>query len=370
MPARPRLSPEQWAQIRRVWEGDPRPGYTWIVDYLELDVTSAAVRKKAISEGWEKGEKRSQDNDLQEGKGGLGKSAESAPKKRTPAGKNTGTGKGAAAKKAAPKAGEAGVPKRPRSSATGKGFKKSEGTRRHGSGNHPAPEGFAETKETIAEEDSDALWGGTREIDISRPAVGRPPEYKEEYAKQAYKLCLLGSTDEQLANFFEVSVRTINNWKRWHPEFLHALKSGKTMANAEIAHSLFMRARGMSLPFTHVSTYQGKVTLTELVEHHPPDVAAAKFFLANRDRDNWQFDPEPPPVDPGSLFPSEAEQEAIYQQSREASRKRAENARAARDRLGLFNGANSLPVDTPPHVLREAFGLAGGNGHDEVEDVG
>lgn len=32
---------------------------------------------------------------------------------------------------------------------------------------------------------------------------GRPTKYKEEYTDQAYKLCLLGATDKEMADFFE-----------------------------------------------------------------------------------------------------------------------------------------------------------------------
>lgn len=42
---------------------------------------------------------------------------------------------------------------------------------------------------------------------------GRPPTYKPEYAKQAAKLCELGATDLDIAEFFGVSVRTVYRWK-------------------------------------------------------------------------------------------------------------------------------------------------------------
>ncbi len=48
---------------------------------------------------------------------------------------------------------------------------------------------------------------------------GRPTKYKAEYAEQAAKLCKLGATDAQLADFFEVSVSTVNLWKVEHREF-------------------------------------------------------------------------------------------------------------------------------------------------------
>jgi transposase len=43
---------------------------------------------------------------------------------------------------------------------------------------------------------------------------GRPSSYKDEYAMQALKLTLLGATDKELADFFEVKESTINRWKK------------------------------------------------------------------------------------------------------------------------------------------------------------
>lgn len=54
--------------------------------------------------------------------------------------------------------------------------------------------------------------------------MARPTKYQEAYAEQARKLCLLGYTDAELADFFEVSEATINNWKLEYPEFLESIK--------------------------------------------------------------------------------------------------------------------------------------------------
>lgn len=37
-------------------------------------------------------------------------------------------------------------------------------------------------------------------------------EYRAEYDEQAYKYCLLGATNETLAEFFGVSATTIKKW--------------------------------------------------------------------------------------------------------------------------------------------------------------
>lgn len=46
----------------------------------------------------------------------------------------------------------------------------------------------------------------------TKHAGGRPSKYREEYADQARKLCLLGATDADLASFFEVNEDTVNEW--------------------------------------------------------------------------------------------------------------------------------------------------------------
>jgi hypothetical protein len=75
---------------------------------------------------------------------------------------------------------------------------------------------------------------------------GRNSLYCEDYADQAFKLCLLGAIDEELADFFGVSIATIYNWKNEHPAFLEATIAGKVKADAEVAHSLYRAPLAMS----------------------------------------------------------------------------------------------------------------------------
>lgn len=66
--------------------------------------------------------------------------------------------------------------------------------------------------------------------------------YKPEYAEQAEKLCLLGATDDDLADFFGVVVKTIGRWKHAQPDFVAALRRGKTDADIKVAQSLYDKA--------------------------------------------------------------------------------------------------------------------------------
>lgn len=118
--------------------------------------------------------------------------------------------------------------------------------------------------------------------------LGRPSKYKQEYAEQARKLCLLGATDAKLADFFEVDEATINRWKHDFPEFCKSLKAGKIQADAEIAESLFNRAKGYIAPDLDIKMYEGEIIETPYMKHYPPDATSMIFWLKNRQPDLWR----------------------------------------------------------------------------------
>jgi hypothetical protein len=74
--------------------------------------------------------------------------------------------------------------------------------------------------------------------------MGRPTKFKPEFVAQAEKLCQLGATDQDIADFFEVDLRTIYRWKASHEDFCHALRSGKEVADERVERSLYQKAVG------------------------------------------------------------------------------------------------------------------------------
>lgn len=118
--------------------------------------------------------------------------------------------------------------------------------------------------------------------------AGRPSDYRPEFSEQAEKLCKLGATDKELADFFEVSEVTINAWKHEYPEFLKSIKGGKAEADANVAERLYQRAMGYQHPDCHVSQYEGEITITPLTKHYAPDPTAAIFWLKNRQPAKWR----------------------------------------------------------------------------------
>ena len=122
----------------------------------------------------------------------------------------------------------------------------------------------------------------------AKPVMGRPTLYKPEYAEQVFKFCLLGATDEEISDFFGVSVATINNWKREYPDFLASIQRGKLQADAEIAHSLYNRAKGFEV---EIEKEVGKGDDKRIVKRKmrvEADVTAVQFWMKNRQPKKWR----------------------------------------------------------------------------------
>lgn len=113
-------------------------------------------------------------------------------------------------------------------------------------------------------------------------SIGQNTKYLKRFDKVAKGMCLIGATDEELANAFDISVVTLNTWKKKHPSFLKALKEGKEDADINVGTSLYQRATGYDAPDTHFTSHEGQVIQTPTTKHYPPDVTAQIFWLKNR----------------------------------------------------------------------------------------
>ena len=118
--------------------------------------------------------------------------------------------------------------------------------------------------------------------------AGRPTKYKDEYCDQVYKLCLLGHTDIEIAGFFDVSVDTIHEWRKVHPEFSESTKRGKDIADGNVAESLYRRAVGYEHPEDKIFNSNGEALVVPTVKRYPPDTQAASLFLRNRQPKKWR----------------------------------------------------------------------------------
>lgn len=118
---------------------------------------------------------------------------------------------------------------------------------------------------------------------------GRKSLYKEEYAKQALKLSLLGATDIEMADFFGVSEQTFNSWKKKYPELFESIKRGKAVADSNVAAKLYNRAIGYEYDEKHEVREGGVVVeVKNIHKHMPSDTTAAIFWLKNRQPEKWR----------------------------------------------------------------------------------
>lgn len=106
---------------------------------------------------------------------------------------------------------------------------------------------------------------------------------------QARKLALLGLTDVEIGEFFGVDERTINRWKEDFPAFCQSLNDGKVAADANVAESLYKRARGVFVEFQKAyKGDDGAVEVITLKTWQPGDPGAAKLWLTNRQPKRWR----------------------------------------------------------------------------------
>ncbi len=120
--------------------------------------------------------------------------------------------------------------------------------------------------------------------------AGRPTKYRKEFAAQAEKLCAIGATDMEIADFFDVDARTIYRWKHERDIFCQALKVGKDVADERVERSLYQRAIGYEQDEVKIfmpanadapvyAPFRAKVA---------PDTTAAIFWLKNRRGAAWR----------------------------------------------------------------------------------
>ncbi len=122
---------------------------------------------------------------------------------------------------------------------------------------------------------------------------GRPTAFKPEFIEQAAKICALGATDEEIADFFGVTARTLYRWKNEREDFCQSLKVGKEAADQRVERSLYQQATGYyyTEEESHklkVEQYKEEIEVVEVEKFAQPDTTAGIFWLKNRKPDEWR----------------------------------------------------------------------------------
>ncbi len=118
-------------------------------------------------------------------------------------------------------------------------------------------------------------------------APGRPTLYQPDFADTAHNYCLLGATNADLAAFFDVAPRTIDNWIAAHDDFAAAVRRGRAAADARVARCLYEKAVGYDRTVERTVLHQGREHTLNQVVHVAPDTRACIFWLRNRQPGAW-----------------------------------------------------------------------------------
>ena len=114
------------------------------------------------------------------------------------------------------------------------------------------------------------------------------PDYHDDWA---WSLAQKGATDQELAEAFGVSKRTILRWKNEHPSFAEAYQRGKDVADAKVKKALYQRAIGYeviekeSTVDVDPNTGESKpVRVKTITKQIAPDTMAIMYWLNNRSK--------------------------------------------------------------------------------------
>lgn len=117
---------------------------------------------------------------------------------------------------------------------------------------------------------------------------GQPTKLDDKMKASLKLLAEKGFTDKEMAKALHFDESTLTKWKQRHPQFFMSLKEWKLSADKEVEKSLFMSAKGFTVPAIHISNHQGEITQTPIKKYYPPNPVSGIFWLKNRQPDKWR----------------------------------------------------------------------------------
>ena len=110
--------------------------------------------------------------------------------------------------------------------------------------------------------------------------------YDPEMCGLVRDMAMDGKSRRKIAATLGVSVLTIAQWAKLHPDFYAALNPAEEMTN-EVEMSVFKRAKGYKVKAQRPMSVQGAIEIAEFDEHIQPDMTAAKMWLQAHNPNKW-----------------------------------------------------------------------------------
>ena len=115
--------------------------------------------------------------------------------------------------------------------------------------------------------------------------------FRPEHCHVALQICQMGGTDLQLASALGATLVEVKRWQIKYPQFGEACRVGSEAANHQIVRSLYHTAKGYDYDAVRHDKVKvdgvDEIVETEYLAHVPGKFEAQKYWLENKDPDNW-----------------------------------------------------------------------------------
>lgn len=126
---------------------------------------------------------------------------------------------------------------------------------------------------------------------IKRNKPGPKGYFEPSMIGEVYKLARFGMTNQEIADFYEISISSIENYQRSIPEFKKALQKGRLYDSLKAVASLHKQVLGYEVQEREereVVTKSGIQTLiTTKTKYIQPNITATIYLLKTRHGDKW-----------------------------------------------------------------------------------
>ena len=164
----------------------------------------------------------------------------------------------------------------------------------------------------------------------NKGGAGGPSKYKPEYAPTAGRLCaMMGFTDEQLADFFEVTEKTILTWRLDHVEFATAVKAGKAETDDYVERCVVKGISGYFVEHQETVMIRGEPTVKTVRKWVPGNPGVGMRWLAARRPEIYREIKE----DKLTLSADEAFMKALEAMNERVALRRSERAKLVNPKL-------------------------------------
>ena len=115
-----------------------------------------------------------------------------------------------------------------------------------------------------------------------------PPRYQRKYAEQVAQAAQHGATRTEIMTLLGIDANVLLLWSMTHADFAEALRANDDRRTRRVEDTLYQRACGYTYPSEKIMVIDGQVVRVEITEIIPPDVAAARAWLEQKDAENWR----------------------------------------------------------------------------------